>query len=70
MKTYSQDYNSICLRTTYQLLMCHAETDTNQSNRKGLTPANGISPNFVFPQKVLSDSNVLYVVYCVRFSQL
>ena len=29
----------------------------NQSNRKGLTPANGISPNFLNHLKVLSDSN-------------
>ena len=31
----------------------------NQNNRNGLTPANGISPNFVLPQKFLSDSNIL-----------
>ena len=29
----------------------------NQNNQKGLTPANGISPNFISLQKVLSDSN-------------
>jgi len=28
------------------------------NNQKGLTPANGISPNFLRPQKVLSDSNI------------
>ena len=29
---------------------------------KGLTPAIGASPNFVLPQKVLSDSNTFYGV--------
>lgn len=29
----------------------------NQNNQKGLTPANGISPNYISLQKVLSDSN-------------
>jgi len=28
-----------------------------QTKLKGPTPAIGVSPNFVFPQKVLSDSN-------------
>lgn len=32
----------------------------NQNNRNGLTPANGISPNFVLPQKFLSDSNKFF----------
>jgi len=30
-----------------------------QTKLKGLTPAIGASPNFVLPQKVLSDSNNL-----------
>ena len=29
-----------------------------QTKLKGLTPAIGASPNFVLPQKVLSDSNI------------
>ena len=35
----------------------------NQNNQKGLTPANGFSPNFISLQKVLSDSNnTIYIV--------
>jgi len=30
---------------------------STQTKLKGLTPAIGASPNFVLPQKVLSDSN-------------
>lgn len=37
-----------------------------QNNPKGLTPANGISPGFVLPQKVLSDTNknILVGLFC------
>ena len=31
---------------------------STQTKLKGLTPAIGASPNFVLPQKVLSDSNI------------
>lgn len=34
-----------------------------QTKLKGLTPAIGASPNFVLPQKVLSDSNILKSIY-------
>jgi len=37
---------------------------STQTKLKGLTPAIGASPNFVLPQKVLSDSNNLESLMC------
>jgi len=36
-----------------------------QTKLKGLTPAIGASPNFVLPQKVLSDSNIILIVFAL-----
>lgn len=36
---------------------------STQTKLKGLTPAIGASPNFVLPQKVLSDSNNFKTLY-------
>lgn len=38
----------------HRLYLIFSETKIPE---KGLTPANGISPNFILPQKGLSDSN-------------
>jgi hypothetical protein len=41
-----------------------------QTKLKGLTPAIGASPNFVLPQKVLSDSNKKKEKECSGYDEI